>query len=507
MVDLIGAMSFFSTGTTAVQGDISSIPQGSWMIAVLYQEGSYQTGPPPIGWTNFLSNNSQQSGTRAAAYARKIKQSGDNSISWPREFAAQSGGQKLVVVYGSDARAEDWIIGLIGVRSATNVVSGQSIQAGTSTTSVAPSVNVIEEGSLVISLLMEATAAAGALTITSGATQYYESGETGNIQSITVGYTDPAVGSTSAVVATVPAGAAQATNGQGVQIVIPPILTPEEPEGAVAYDGLGNETRVFLVTENGLATPELIPVNKGFETVSQMLGTPGFTWAHRGLTTFAEESLYAYTRAVVRGHGALEISFGRTSDGVWVGTHDNDLNRVVGTSGLPSINAMTWAQVQTYMIHLGLDSPKPFMRWEEIRDTYGESHVLILDPKNYNWGALQIEFLNMCDQLGPEKVVVKQYASDMSLASAAASRDYTTWGHTFDDFMSNPQLNTYLAGWDLLGIDYSSPQSDWNVLLATGKPVVGHIANNQAAYNTCIAKGASGVACTSYDIEPVSWWN
>lgn len=500
-----GSLSAFALTNVAAVVDITSIPDGAWMIATLMQAGSYQTAPPPVGWTNLLAVNSQLSGTRAQAYAGRIKQSGDTSVAWGPEFSSQTGGRRLVVLWGSGAGpVSSWVHGLIGVRSATNIVSGQSIQAGTGTTSVAPPVTVPEDDSLVISILSEATTNAGTFTITSGSTQFFSSGDAGTIEFILAGSLDADTGSTGSVTAT--GSQTQASNGQAIQIALPP--GGSAPVGVpVKLQSGANAYLSFTRGDTRVAPVKLRTVHRGFNDITEMLATPGFTWAHRGLTTFAEESMFAYTESVFIGHGGLEVSFGRTSDGVWVGTHDNTLNRVVATTGLPAISAMTWADVQALTINIGVGAPQPFMRWEQIRDAYGRSHVLILDPKNYNWGTYQTEFLNMCDELGPNRVIVKQYASDVSLATAAAGRGYTTWGHTFDDFMADPNLNTYLAAWSLLGIDYSSSQEDWNVLLATGKPVVGHVADNQAAYNTCITKGASGVQCTSASIEPVSWWN
>jgi hypothetical protein len=410
-----------------------------------------------------------------------------------------------VVAYGPDgAPPADWVAGLVGVRNAANVVSGQSIQAGTSTTSIAPTVTPPEADSLVISVLSEATGTAGTFSITSGSTQFFSSGEgDGVIQFIVMGSTTHGPTPTSAVVAT--AQQTQAANGQGVQVVIPPRADPQ-PEGALAYNGLGQPVRVFIKTASGVETPSLIPVRRGFSNVAEMMATDGFTWAHRGLTTFAEESLYAYTRAVILGHGALEVSLFRTSDGHWGAAHDNNPSRITGGAYTANWSTYTRAQVEAMSITIGGGAPRPLMWWNEIRDTYGSTHVLILDPKNFNWGAYQTEFLGMCDQLGPGRVIVKQYASDVSLASAAAARGYTTWGHTFNDFMADPALQTYIAAWDMLGTEISSSQGDWNILIASGKPVIGHIAASQADYDQAMLKGAVGVQTTSATVKPVSWW-
>ena len=63
-----------------------------------------------------------------------------------------------------------------------------------------------------------------------------------------------------------------------------------------------------------------------------MKAKTGFTWAHRGNSNlYAEHTMNAYQNAVSRGHVCLEYSMARTSDGVWFGLHDADINR---TSGL-----------------------------------------------------------------------------------------------------------------------------------------------------------------------------
>lgn len=64
-----------------------------------------------------------------------------------------------------------------------------------------------------------------------------------------------------------------------------------------------------------------------------MLSQPMFYVAHRGGSReWPEMSLHAYTQAGFWGVGALEVSLARTSDGVWFGLHDADINRTSGTT-------------------------------------------------------------------------------------------------------------------------------------------------------------------------------
>lgn len=278
-------------------------------------------------------------------------------------------------------------------------------------------------------------------------------------------------------------------------------------ESAPYQDGNGQGVTIYATDDSGgTYVPALHPMHRGFSSVAEMLATPGFTWAHRGSSSrYPEMSLHAYTQAVRLGYGALEVSFGRTSDGVWVGLQDNSLNRTSGATGLPAISTMTWAQVQAYQNTLGVQgNPQPYMRWEEIRDTYGQSHVLVLDPRSYNWGAYRTEFLAMCDQLGPERVIVKQWAPNIDMANAAKARGYQCMGYGLNEFVDDPNMATYLDTWTLLGIELHANGEAWDAVRSANKPIVAHNADSQADYHLAVSRGAAGVQCSAtHLIEPV----
>lgn len=442
--------------------DLTAIPNGSWMIAVLVIGGDVQPNAHPAGWHNPWSNPSQQAGTRRVALAFRTKQAGDTAFSWT---TVSSVYVSLFVLHGQGAAPDvsTWATGPVGVRNAANVVAGQSVQAGTSATSVAPSVTVGAVDSLVISLLMEATSATGTFTLTSGASTWFESPEQVNwIEALVAGYSTPSAGATGAVTAT--ATATQGSNGAGVQIVLPP--APSEPP---------------------IARP-------GFSSVAQMLATPGATWAHRGgSANWPEMSEHAYDQAVLAGYGALEFSAHRTSDGVWIGSHDPALNRTSQTTGLPNISAMTWAQVQTYMNTLNSDgTPRPYYRLDAFLDKYTPTHVCIVDPKTDL--SRRDEFLAICDAHGGNtKIVVKFFGvggGATALADAAAAKQYETWGYFYEADYLDGDLSADQSHWSILGMNYDASQAAWDAALSYGKPVVGHIAGSQANYDTAIAKGA-----------------
>jgi len=481
----VNAATATSSGTTAATADISAAAVGSWMIAVITTD-SNGVGPAPSGWTVLLPAGTQQAtGTRRTSIAARIKQAGDNSVSWN---SAASAYKRLTVFHGTgSAPISAWTFGTIGVRAAGDVVSGQSVQAGSSSTSVAPSVTAPSDA-LVLSVLVEVSTAVGEPTV-SGAAIWLNSGDASPvIEQHTIAYATPAPGATAAVTATyVPT---QASNGMGVQIVIP------SPSGS----GPVERTAVGTLTLSGSATA-VVPRRPGFNSVAQMLATPGATWAHRGgSVNWPEMSEYAYDQAVLAGYGALEFSAHRTSDGVWVGSHDPSLNRTSQTSGLPNISAMTWAQVQTYMNTLtSAGTPRPYYRLDAFLDKYASTHVCIVDPKN-DVGRIA-EFLDICDAHGGNtKLVVKFFgvgSGSTALADAATARGYQTWGYFYEANIGTGDLAADQSHWSILGMEYGASQAAWDTVLSYGKPVVGHIAASQANYDTAIAKGARMVQCSN----------
>lgn len=281
-----------------------------------------------------------------------------------------------------------------------------------------------------------------------------------------------------------------AASGQGAQSVA--LLGAEEPEPDPAPERDGEAS--LTLDASSVVRVDRAPVN-----VTSVLATPGWTMAHRGNGTggnTGEHTAFAYRQAVNRGYPVLEMSLARTSDGVWFGLHDQYLDRTSGVSGNVDPTTMTWATLTAnYQITNGADGiVRPYYRLDDLIADYGDTHVLMLDPKHRH-SSHRSEFLDICEQLGPERCIVKFYYSESSLATAAAARGLKSWGYCYEADLTDPQLNTRLAPWTLLGLEYSASPGAWTTIKSYGKPVIGHIAASQADYNTAISKGADAVQC------------
>ena len=272
-------------------------------------------------------------------------------------------------------------------------------------------------------------------------------------------------------------------------------------------DGSALEAAYLKVSNGGgaLVTPGGLKVVKpGYDSVTSMLASNPFYIAHRGGSRdFPEMSGYAYGQSVLRGYGALEVSLARTSDGVWFGLHDADLNRTSGTTGLGAASAMTWAQVQTYQI-LGSMAPnnpsqahRPYMRLEELLALYYPSHVMFLDIKYAS--AYQAEFISKINALPgapQDHIVGKAFGVGAGFTNAMHAAGYKTWGYFYESDYTGGTLASNQANWDILGMDYGASTAAWTAVTGYGKPVIGHTCPTVSAKNTAISRGATGLMCS-----------
>lgn len=237
-----------------------------------------------------------------------------------------------------------------------------------------------------------------------------------------------------------------------------------------------------------------------YYNVAQMLSLPEFFWAHRGGSRdFPEMSSFAYGQSGLLSYGCLELSLARTSDGVWFGLHDADINRTSGTTGLAAASAMTWATVQGYQIlgSMAANNPaqpnRPYARLQDILDTYSK-HLFVVDVKYAN--TYREELLDILDAYGGrERFIGKAYGvGSTSFATSCANRNYQTWGYFYGTDI--PSLTSqYVNQWTIIGMDYNATLSDWNTLAGyrtNGQRMTGHICPDSSTVATARSKGATG---------------
>lgn len=247
------------------------------------------------------------------------------------------------------------------------------------------------------------------------------------------------------------------------------------------------ETKVVGASGVDESTARAVPY--GYPSVDAMLASTPFYWAHRGGSgDFPEHSMYAYTRSADWGYGALEVSLSRTSDGVWFGLHDQTLLRTSGVDIDPT--TLTWAQVQQYRIQLPGKPTQPYMSLDELISAYGRSHILVVDPKYQlsNGGAL-LDY--MLTKIPAERIIGKYAGNGNTFANQCRPRGIKSWGYYYA--ATYDANRSFIASWDILGMEWNASQAVWDDMKSYGKPVVAHICASKAEADAGIAKGAAGV--------------
>ena len=266
--------------------------------------------------------------------------------------------------------------------------------------------------------------------------------------------------------------------------------------------------RVGITETTGSETlPEV--TGTGLGTVARALAVKGATWAHRNLGgTYPEMTEYGCRAAANIGYGVIEISCQRTSDGVWIGAHDQTPDRVAVESTHDGVqfSALTSAQVLSMHINVGTtNAPQPFATLETLVGTLPSSYVYLLDPKQTGLtSAGMTDFIDKVDALlGPTRAIIKiDGSASSSVFSLAKDRGYLTAAYFYDS-TSASKIAENMPYVDLPGLNYSADQSYWDAMLAYGKPVWGHVCPTQAAADTARAKGATYIQSTSATIAAV----
>lgn len=221
--------------------------------------------------------------------------------------------------------------------------------------------------------------------------------------------------------------------------------------------------------------------------VQTWLSAPLLRIAHRGGSAdWPEGSPLAYARATDwNPQLALEFPARRTADGVWVASEDASTGRVFGTDLV--IANSTWARLSTLRSLAG-DQPMSRLQ-QDVLDTVPRNRILFVDDKD---DAHVDELLDLLGRYGgPRRTVFKAFWQSRSPVEARA-RGYTTWGYYYPG-TGMAQFDATQGRFDLLGIQWSAPTSDYRRMLATGKRVIAHVVATQTQADSALAAGATGL--------------
>lgn len=259
---------------------------------------------------------------------------------------------------------------------------------------------------------------------------------------------------------------------------------PAQPSGVEVHGEGSASVWVHEAPQDVPAQMRAMP--SGYPSIDAMVAQKGFLVAHRGgSASWPEMSMRAYTNAVAHGAGALEVSAGRTSDGVWVLAHDQNLKRVDPAAPDTPIAQMTWAEVQRYRT-----AGERILRIEEYLEAYGRSHVTVLDPK---YSATQwADLARLLPSDAKSRVIWKSAGDATWLAAQWKAAGWRCWGYAYAQHASDGSLAKLAPSWDYIGFPWDAPALAWKVATSFGKPVWAHICPTKAAYDQGLQNGAVG---------------
>lgn len=264
-----------------------------------------------------------------------------------------------------------------------------------------------------------------------------------------------------------------------------PNAEPPAKTGGVEVHGEGS-AQVWVHEAPQDIPAQMRAMPSGYPSIDAMVAQKGFLVAHRGgSASWPEMSMRAYTNSVAHGAGALEVSTGRTSDGVWVLAHDQNLKRVDPSAPTTPIAQMTWAEVQRYRT-----AGENILRIEEYLEAYGRSHITVLDPK---YSATQwADLAKLLPDDAKSRVIWKSAGDATWLASQWKAAGWRCWGYAYAQHADDGSLAKWAASWDYLGFPWDATPAQWSKALSLGKPVWAHICPTKAAYDQGISRGAVG---------------
>lgn len=239
---------------------------------------------------------------------------------------------------------------------------------------------------------------------------------------------------------------------------------------------------------------------------------------HRNIGATLPECTTRGTLWAMLRHGLRmpEFSAQRTADGVWVGMHDDDADRVTSATGL--INSLNWSQLEGLTVEVGgtpTEPPATVSRLDEWLQCFPD-YLLVVDNKT---SAFRTEFMTMLLNLVPDAqnhVIIKVDGA----SPLAVFQDYFNAGFkTMAYWYNSSNWTNALAKMPYVnypGLNYNAAQSYWDdmIAMANAQSAIdnvdryfwGHVLTTEGQATTSLSKGADFLQCSASVLFPTYTW-
>lgn len=235
-----------------------------------------------------------------------------------------------------------------------------------------------------------------------------------------------------------------------------------------------------------------VPAPTG-SVVDRFLASKPFYVAHRlGGTEYPEFTRQGLDASLRAGFKALELSVRRCSTGEFVLIHD-----WVTTRTVPGTDYQIWNTPWSTLSGLQQASGG-FMRLTDVVGSVGQDIVLAIDHKvtsskpTGSQGDMdsEKELFDYLDTIpnAKDRVLIKQFVNG-GVAARAKAMGYKSMCMMYPNEVAGADLSMF----DVLGMEWSADQSVWDILKATGKPLIAHIITTKQQADAALTKGATGL--------------
>jgi hypothetical protein len=224
--------------------------------------------------------------------------------------------------------------------------------------------------------------------------------------------------------------------------------------------------------------------------------------AHRGCSlNWSEMTLQAYTNAIWWGFKVLEISCWQDANSVWWGLHGAYPNADVSitTPLTGNLGSYTTAALEGTVVDVP-NSVGTLTKLTDLLAAYG-NFVIIADNKS------RVNMASFLDVLGTvpdatEHIIVKiDGTAPLANFTDSKARGYKTAPYFFSANVESA-LPSRAAASDYIGLNYDATTTLWDGAAAYGKPMWGHLIENDTMKATAKSKGAVIFQCAQASVAP-----
>lgn len=231
-------------------------------------------------------------------------------------------------------------------------------------------------------------------------------------------------------------------------------------------------------------------------TVASVLTPRPFWMAWRcGGTDFPEFSEAGINGSIAHGYEMMEISVNRCASGEFVCIHNPTTDDLTGSSY--RVHDTPWTTLSTLS-----NGGAPLLRLTDAIEIIGSRAAVAIDCKvTSSGGGFYSDSLNEEAALrayllsfggATDRFLWKSFGAALDSRTRAKADGFQTMVMWYPEDLTGDDWIQHGGEEDVIGMDYTGSQSDWDTVAAKGKPTIAHILQSTSAVTLAASRGANG---------------